>query len=216
MAELLPKDQRGQMLLLATIAAITTGYVLWQGFSPIGIDGMKQYAARRDTMQQRIDTLERRVQRAKSEVAQGTAQQLRERLDQHRNSLALMSQLVPASGEVPNLLDDITSRARARGAAIIGVTPQPLESSAPFDVMRQRYTVTGLYDQVGEFLADIASLPRIVVPYGVSLAPVTGSAADTASASLLQVSFTIRTFVKPTPEPGAAGQTPAPAGGPRE
>jgi Tfp pilus assembly protein PilO len=216
-AEILPKDRRGQILLLLTVAAVTTLYVLWQGFAPVGIDGMAQYNLRRDSLQARIDTLEARVRRAKAVVRRGTTQQLTERLALYRSTLELMRQLVPSSGEVPNLLDDITSRAKMRGATVAVFNPQPAESGTPFDVMRERFTVNGRFDQVSEFLTDIASLPRIVVPYDVRLERLTGPTVDTTQRrALLRASFQIRTYVKSatTPLPGAApppATTPAPA-----
>jgi type IV pilus assembly protein PilO len=201
-AEILPKDRRGQILLALTVAAVATLYVLWQGLALAGIDGMTQYNLRRDSLQTRIDTLEARVGRAKAVVRHGTTQQLTERLALYRSTLELMRQLVPSSGEVPNLLDDITSRAKIRGATVAVFNPQPAESGTPFDVMRERFTVNGRFDQVSEFLTDIASLPRIVVPYDVRLERITGPAADTTQRrALLRASFQIRTYVKSVAEP---------------
>jgi hypothetical protein len=79
-AEILPKDRRGQILLLLTVAAVTTLYVLWQGFAPVGIDGVTQYNLRRDSLLARIVVLESRVTHLKAEVRHGTTQQLTERL----------------------------------------------------------------------------------------------------------------------------------------
>jgi len=205
-AEILPKDRRGQILLLLTVAAVTTLYVLWQGFAPVGIDGVSQYNLRRDSVRTRIDTLEQRVRRAKTVVRHGTTQQLAERLALYRSTLELMRQLVPSSGEVPNLLDDITSRAKMRGARVAVITQPSVESGTPFDVMREGFTVIGRFDQVSEFLTDIASLARIVVPYDVRLERLTEPAADTTQRRAdLQASFQIRTYVKSAaaPLPGA-------------
>jgi Tfp pilus assembly protein PilO len=216
-AEILPKDRRGQVLLLLTIAALTTGYILWQGFSPLGIAGLTATRATRDTMQTTIDTIEARVRRAKADVQHGTVQVLEERLALYRANLALMRQLVPSSSEMPNLLDDITSRAKIRGATVAAFNPQPVESGSPFDTQKIRFTVVGLFDQIGEFLGDISSLPRIVVPYDVKLERATGPASDsTRSRALLAVSFQIRTFVKTAAQgSGAAEAPPASAAGAR-
>ena len=221
MAEILPKDRRGQILLMLTVAAVTTGYVLWQGFSPIGVAGITANNAARDTLQAQIDTIEVRVRRAKADVQHGTVQLLEERLALYRANLDLMRQLVPTSSEMPNLLDDITSRAKIRGATVAAFTPQPVESGSPFDTQKIRFTVTGLFDQIGEFLGDISSLPRIVVPYEVKLERVSGPTADTSrSKATLAASFQIRTFVKAAAGPGSgpgaaapAAQRPAPAPG---
>jgi hypothetical protein len=78
-----------------------------------------------------------------------------------------------------------------------------------FDIYRYRLQVYGHYDQVGEFLADVASLPRIMVPQGLALIPATQQTqklvGDTLGA-LLEASFDLRTYVKrPTAAPGAGG-----------
>jgi Tfp pilus assembly protein PilO len=204
-AEIFPKDRRGQMLALLTIAAVFTLWVLWKGFEwPVHIDGMNQYNLRRDSLLARIVVLESRVTHLKAEVRHGTTQQLTERLALYTSSLELMRQLVPSSGEVPNLIDDIGSRAKVRGATFAGYLPQPAEPGTPFDVIRQGFTVTGRFDQVSEVLTDVASLTRIVVPYNVRLVRITGPAADTLQRrALLTATFMIRAYVKSAPLPGA-------------
>lgn len=186
---LIPQDRRGQILLFATMAALAGGYFLWS-------EGIKPAQARAAATRGVIDSLTREVQAAKRDLARGTVDQLEQQLAGYEASLGLMRQLVPASGEVPNLLDDISSRAKIRGATVAQVVPAPPESGPVFDTQRYRMAVTGMYDQIGEFLSDIASLPRIIVPYGVHLERATGAAADTARSSLLQASFEIRTYVK--------------------
>jgi len=72
--------------------------------------------------------------------------------------------------------------------------------------------VYGHYDQLGEYLADVASLPRIVVPQDVTLSsapPATAKLLGDTAGALLLAEFTIRTFVKSSspPPPKAAGGT---------
>ncbi len=214
MATVIPQDRRGQTLLLLTVVAVVAIYALWQGLSFAGIDGVTQYKLRRDSIQVQVDTLEAQVRRAKADVQHGTVGLLETRLAQFRANLDLMRQLVPTSVEVPNLLDDISSRAKMRGATVADFTPQGLESGSPFDTQRARFTVTGQFDQVGEFMSDIASLPRIVVPYDLRVERQTGPGVDTTQhRTILRVGFQIRTFVKSaTPETAAPA---APAAAPR-
>lgn len=197
----LPQDRRGQLLLTFTILAVGFIYFAWTGTPFGGVRGVTQMNAQRDSLQNQIDSLERQVQAAQRAVRQGTVAQLERALAEYRATLDLMRQLVPNGEEMPNLLDDISSRAKARGATITNYVPVPLESGAPFDTKRVRVQVTGRYDQIGEYLSDIASLPRIIVPYDVHLerlaAPGGTTAADSARAQMLQASFHIRTFVKP-------------------
>ena len=220
MASVIPQDRRGQTLLLLTVVAVVAIYVLWQGFSALGIDGVKQYKLRRDSIQVQVDTLEAQVRRAKADVQRGTVGVLETRLAQFRATLDQLRQLVPTSTAVPNLLDDISSRAKMRGATVADFTPQGLESGSPFDTQRARFTVTGDFDQVGEFLADIASLPRVVVPYDLRIERQSGPGVDTTQhRTILRVGFQIRTFVKSAAPEGAAPAAPASApraGGDRE
>lgn len=213
---LLPQDRRGQILLALTVAAVAGGYFLSCG-PPFGsLRGLQQLAAARDSVISDTTKLSGQVKRARAVLRSGSEERLQQRLEEYRAHLDLMRQLVPLSGEVPNLLDDISSRAKIRGANVINFVPQPLESGSPFDTQRFRFTVTGRYDQVGEFLADIASLPRIIVPYNVHLARIESPTADTTLRSqeaLLQANFHIRTFVKAAPADTAAPSPQRSAGG---
>jgi len=59
--------------------------------------------------------------------------------------------------------------------------------------------VIGRYDQIGEWLADVASLQRIIVPQDVSMAAANQAAAKAlgdTSGALLEAKLQIRTFVK--------------------
>jgi type IV pilus assembly protein PilO len=148
---------------------------------------------------------------AKQELAKGTADDLRKQLDGHRSSLALLRQMVPEMNEVPNLLDAISTRAKIRGVTLAQVVPLPeVAGPAPFNTYTYNLSVLGHYDEIGEFLADIASLPRIIVPQGVTMAPAASNSAkvmgDTTGA-LLEAKFQIRTFVKSAEPEGANSGT---------
>jgi type IV pilus assembly protein PilO len=120
---------------------------------------------------------------------------------------------VPERNEVPNLLDDISTRGRIRGVTLSQVVPLPVESGpAPFDTYRYTISVIGHYDQIGEFLADVASLQRIIVPQDVSLIAANQTAAKAlgdTSGALLEAKMQIRTYVKSgntgVPEGDASG-----------
>jgi len=206
---LIPQDQRGQISLLATAVALVGIYFMWAGLSLVGLKGYKPMGLRADSLRTEINAIDAQVSKAKRDVAQGALTKMEQRLAEFTSSLHLMRQLVPSSSEVPNLLDDIASRAKMRGATFAGFTPQALESGAPFDTQRYKLSAVGTYDQLAEFLTDIASLPRIIVPYDVHFQRVSGPAADTSSAgATLQATFTVRTYVKP-----AAADTSAAARG---
>ena len=76
------------------------------------------------------------------------------------------------------LLDDISTRAKIRGVNLAEVAPLPEERGpAPFDDLQVQHAVMGHYDQIGEFLGDIASLQRIIVPVDLTIAPANAASA---------------------------------------
>jgi type IV pilus assembly protein PilO len=204
-------SQKATPVLVMLLAGLT-GYVAYTG-TLIDSAGMTGLAAREErvvAMRDTIAQLQASTDSAKRELARGTVEDLRKRLDTYRGSLALLRRLVPERNEVPNLLDDISSRGRIRGVMLSQVVPMPVQSGpVPFDTYKYNMSVIGRYDQIGQFLADVASLQRIIVPYDLTLDQANTAAAkalgDTTGA-LLEAKFQVRTFVKSsTPEGQASG-----------
>ena len=194
-------SQKATPVLVILLAAMA-GYVGYTGavIDGLGLQGLsarqEQVVAVKDT----IARLEAATDSAKRELARGTVEDLRKRLETYRGSLALLRRLVPERNEVPNLLDDISSRGKIRGVTLSSVVPLPVEAGpAPFDTYKYNMSVIGRYDQIGQFLADVASLQRIIVPYDLTLDQASVAAAkalgDTTGA-LLEAKFQVRTFVK--------------------
>ena len=195
----LPTDQRGQVMALLAVAAIAGAYVVW---TYVVQPERTQIA----TLQAETDSLQRIVDAAKADLSQGTVEDLRRAVQEYAASLELARRLVPERNEVPTLIDDISTKSKIREITLGTIQPLSPEAGSPFDTHRFRLEVFGHYDQVGEFLSDIASLERIIVPTDLSLKPATQAAqrllGDTLG-GLLVASFTIKTYVK----------SPAPAGG---
>ncbi|HEY7613565.1 MAG TPA: type 4a pilus biogenesis protein PilO [Gemmatimonadales bacterium] len=203
--------QKSTPVLVILLAGLT-GYIAYTG-AVIDTAGMRGLAARQEQVTAVKDTiaqLQAATDSAKRELARGSVEDLRRRLETYRGSLSLLRRLVPERNEVPNLLDDISSRGRIRGVTLAQVVPLPLEAGpVPFDTYKYNMSVIGRYDQIGQFLADVASLQRIIVPYDLTLAPANMTSAkalgDTTGA-LLEAKFQVRTFVKSsTPEGQASG-----------
>jgi type IV pilus assembly protein PilO len=204
-------SQKATPLLVMLLAGLT-GYIAYTGtlIESAGLTGLAAREERVVAMRDTIARLQAGTDSAKRELARGTVEDLRKRLDTYRGSLALLRRLVPERNEVPNLLDDISSRGRIRGVTLSQVVPMPVEAGpVPFDTYKYNMSVIGRYDQIGQFLADVASLQRIIVPYDLTLDQANTTAAkalgDTTGA-LLEAKFQVRTFVKsPTPEGQASG-----------
>ena len=198
--------------LLVILLAGLTGYIAYTGtvIDSAGLSGLAAREERVVALRDTIETLQAATDSAKRELARGSVEDLRRRLETYRGSLSLLRRLVPERNEVPNLLDDISSRSRIRGVTLATVVPLPVEAGpAPFNTYKYNMSVIGRYDQIGQFLADVASLQRIIVPYDVSLDQANASAAKAlgdTSGSLLEAKFQVRTFVKSTtPEGQASG-----------
>jgi len=204
-------SQKATPLLVMLLAGLT-GYVAYTGtvIESAGLAGLAARQERVVAMRDTIAQLQAATDSAKRELARGTVEDLRHRLDTYRGSLALLRRLVPERNEVPNLLDDISSRGRIRGVTLSQVVPMPVQAGpAPFDTYKYNMSVIGRYDQIGQFLADVASLQRIIVPYDLTLDQANMSSAKAlgdTSGSLLEAKFQVRTFVKSsTPEGQASG-----------
>jgi len=205
----MPKDQRSQIMLILVILALGGGYAFWTYVHTPTANAM-------DVQQKTLDSLNGVIEKARADLAAGTVEDLRRKADEYEADLGLMRQLVPEKNDVPNLLDDISTKMKIRGVTQQQFAPASVDHGSPFDTYQYKLSVFGHYDQLGEFFADIASMPRIVVPQNVSLKPATPNVmkllGDTLG-GLLEADLTLRTYVKAPPPPTAA-KKPAAAAAP--
>lgn len=193
--------EKGTSVLLILLAGLV-GYVVYTGtlLDTVGMKGLQQRKAEIAAIQDTVKNLEAQTDSAKRELARGTVEDLRHKLESYRASLSLLRRLVPERNEVPNLLDDISTRAKIRGVNLAEVSPLPEERGpAPFTTYKYNMRVMGHYDQIGEFLGDIASLQRIIVPVDLTIAPANPASAKAlgdSSGAMLEARFQIRTYVK--------------------
>ena len=149
--------------------------------------------------QAHVDSLDKKNQQAKADIAQGSLQKLRAQSAEYEQSLRVMRQLVPRSNEVPALLEDISTAARRVGLDLASVEPMPVLPGEQFDTYRYKLGVTGGYHPVGQFLSNVGSLNRIIAPVtmDIKLHPI----ADKTKArvkkgeSLIDTQFQVQTYV---------------------
>lgn len=205
---LLPKNQREQVMVLLVIVAVAlVGLYYAYVFSP--------KATVLTSLQSHVDSLDVNNQRAKAEMAKGNVDQLRAEAAKLQENLEVMRQLVPTSNEVPALLEQVSTAARRVGLDLATVKPQPVIEGEQFDTYRYQVAVIGDYHALGEFLANVGSLTRIVAPVNLALSPLgNGAAVDQRKKALknnnsvLDSRFELQTYVAKTAAP-----RPAPAGG---
>lgn len=205
---LFPKNQRDQVMVLLVIVAVAL----------IGLYYAYVYSPKADVLadlQAHVDSLDINNQRAKAELAKGNVDQLRAEAAKLQDNLEVMRQLVPTSNEVPALLEQVSTAARRVGLDLATVKPQPVVEGEQFDTYRYQVAVIGDYHALGEFLANVGSLTRIVAPVNLALSPLgNGAAVDQRKKALknnnsvLDSRFELQTYVAKTAAP-----RPAPAGG---
>ena len=205
-------SQKSAPVLVVLLAGVV-GYIAYTGavIDNLGMNGVTARQERVVAMRDTLAQLSAATDSAKKELARGTVEDLRNRLETYRGSLSLLRRLVPERNEVPNLLDDISSRGKIRGVTLSQVVPLPVEAGpVPFDTYKYNMSVIGHYDQIGEFLADVASLQRIIVPYDLSVGAANSSAAKAlgdSTGAMLEARFQIRTYVKTPNSEGEASGT---------
>ena len=206
-------SQKSTPIFLLLLAGLV-GYMVYSGagISAVGYHGLAAEKVHIAAVKDTIRTLQAQTDSAKRELATGTVEDLKHRLEGYRASLSLLRRLVPERSEVPNLLDDMSTRAKIRGVTLSRADPVlPAEAGpAPFETQKFNVSVLGHYDQIGAFLADVASLQRIIVPVELNIVaapPQSAKALGDSTGALLEAKFQIRTYVKSAGTEGEASGT---------
>ena len=185
------------------------------GFMAVMIAGAYWYflykpkAAELAVVQAHVDSLEKRNQQARADIAQGSLQKMRAQSAEYEQSLRVMRQLVPRSNEVPALLEDMSTAARRVGLDLATVEPMPVLPGEQFDTYRYQLAVIGGYHAVGQFLSNVGSLNRIIAPVTLAIrlqpAAARTKARVKAGESLINTEFQVQTYVARTTPYVAAG-----------
>jgi len=135
--------------------------------------------------------------------------------DMHQQFGTLLRQL-PNKTEVPNLLVDITQAGLGRGLNFVLFKPEKEKPQEFYAELPINIKVTGGYHELGQFISDLAALPRIVTVGDINIA-------SDAKTNILTMSAIARTYrylepeeieaLKPKGKPGV--RPPVPAGGGR-
>lgn len=199
---LLPTDPRKQRLLMVAILGLG---------APVAYQQLV-YAPKSTTLHQletHLDTLDSLNRLSKVEVAKGSAAKMSAEAAQFDAQLAVLRGLVPTQNEVPALLDMISGAARHAGLELSAVAPDGVVNGDEFDTYKYKIGVSGPYHKIGEFLANVGSLPRIIAPINLALVPSTHPATDVKvgkDEQLLDATFDIQTYVAhAVPAPAQAG-----------
>jgi Tfp pilus assembly protein PilO len=194
---------RSKSIVTILIVALL-GYMIYtgEGLTTFGLQGLKAKQDRVKVLQDSITALTAQTDSLKKDLAKGSIEDVKKQTEAYRSTLDALRQLVPDQNEVPGLIDAISTRAKIRGVHLAAIGPQPVEvGPSPFDTHRYKMSVIGHYDQIGEFLTDMAGLKRVIVPTDVSMSIANAAAAralgDTTK-SMLEARFFVKTYVKST------------------
>jgi type IV pilus assembly protein PilO len=151
------------------------------------------YTQEVDTMQTRLERLETRNAQARARATQ--SRQLEERLVEFERHITRLEQLVPRSEEVSQLLFQIHQQAERSGLEVARFTPGRTEQGSHYNRRVFEITVLGSYHDVGRFLAQVGSLPRIITPTNLRVTPNPGP--NDEETRRLEADFRIETYVLP-------------------
>jgi type IV pilus assembly protein PilO len=203
---LLPQDQRSQKLIAIGLIAVGLAAAYQQlVWTPKNVE--------LHALSVRLDALDSLNRVAKAEVAKGSATKMKQEAEGYARQLTILRRLVPTQNEVPALLESVASAARRAGLDLSDVQPDGVVNGDQFDTYRYKMGVTGPYEKVGAFLANVGSLPRIIAPINVSMMPAAriGEMKPKKGEQFLDVKFQIQTYVAhsalelatPSAKPGA-------------
>lgn len=189
--------------------AIICGLLLFAGYYLLIADELAQY----EQEQKKEQGLKETYLSKKALAINLPAYKLQ--MDEMHQAFGTLLRQLPNKTEVPNLLVDITQAGLGRGLNFVLFKPDKEKPQEFYAELPINIKVTGSYHELGQFVSDLAALPRIVTIGNIDIS------AD-AKTGILNMSAVARTFrylepeeieaLKPKPKPGAKPAAP-PAGG---
>jgi type IV pilus assembly protein PilO len=188
---LLPTKQRDQILLIVIVLSLgaIAGYFMYL------YEDKSQAIA---TLETHVTALEDMNEKIKADAKRGTFDKLRREAAQYEKTLAVLTQLVPSTNEVPTLLDQVSTAARRAGLELQDVAPGGPQPGEDFDTYKYKLAVIGGFHPIAQFLTNIATLERIVAPMNIEvhvLSTPKGEKRARAGEALLEAKFDIQTYV---------------------
>jgi type IV pilus assembly protein PilO len=185
-----PKQRNALLAIILTVAAVYGAYTYL--YSPDKVE--------LDAMQVHVNDLQTKNRQAQIQAARG-GQDLEARNALYERHLMELEQLIPQTEEVPQLMRTLTSEARSANVEVSTLTQEPDQPSEFYIRKSWTLSVYGEYDDVGRFITSIATLPRIITPINVDLAPfpIPTTVAPMDLQSPVTATFGIELYVLPDP-----------------
>jgi type IV pilus assembly protein PilO len=131
-------------------------------------------------------------------LAEQGGPELQQRLALYEQHMERLEMLIPRREQVPELLHAMTLRAQGTGVELTRMKPEAEEPTPYYTRQTYEIGVRGTYHDVGLFLSEVGSLPRIITPTEFKLAGNTGLM-NKQGMPLLNANFRIMTYIIPEP-----------------
>ncbi len=186
---LIPQERHKQVCLLIGFVALAAIYGWFEYiYTPRSLEV--------EELTSRLEQIQDRNRRANIVALQGEAE-LEERLVVYERHVRRLEELIPASEEVPALLNTIAMEARRARVELGSLRPEPASPGEFYTRRSYDMAAVGEYHDVGRFLTSIASLPRIVTPVDLEIQPFSGPPPRPGVENPVVVRFRILTYVLP-------------------
>jgi type IV pilus assembly protein PilO len=187
---LLPSDPQTQKKLFAGIVPLLLLFAFYQFYHT-------DRAVEVSELETQLEVLETANNSARVLAAQG-GPELQKRLAMYEQHMKRLEELIPRREEVAELLHSMGLRAQSSGVELTKMKPEVDEAGAFYTKRTYEMGVKGTFHEVGEFLAEVGSLPRIVTSTELKLGR-KGTEIDRAGSPLVDARFRIVTYVLPEP-----------------
>jgi type IV pilus assembly protein PilO len=198
MAEPLDSEQKKRLLLVVVMLAAVAYFAYDRLYKP---QSEKVVA-----LETRLEALKSRNQTARRLTEQNGRTEVERRLTLYRDQLVRVEGLIPSNEELPDLLDAISAEAQRTGVELSLIQPAGATAESYYTRRTYQLAVLGHYHEIGAFLTEIASLPRIITPTSLNVT-VKSDSASTGDPTL-EATFAIETYVLPVTPVGAAAVKP--------
>ncbi|MCG6987937.1 MAG: type 4a pilus biogenesis protein PilO [Gemmatimonadetes bacterium] len=195
-----PKQRNAMVVAILLVALFYPFYSFWY----------KGHKAEVDDMQAHLERLQDNNRRAELTSARGGGRNLEQRMALYQRQVSKLEQLIPSAEDVPALVNSIAGYAIRSNVKLERLNPEPLEPAAYYTKSTYDVGAIGEYHDVGRFITEIASLPRIVSPVQMSVTLYSQAQLYPDYKSPVIATFQIETYVLPEPGTKAAA---AKAGG---
>ena len=178
-----PKQKQALAVIAVSLVVLYFANNLWYSGA---MEAVEAEEARVENMQAQNRTAQALAIRA--------GQDTEERMALYERHIAQLEQLIPAQAEVAALVDQISLAGREVGVTVATLRTNPPEAGEFYTVQTFDMSVFGEFHDVGRFLTDIASLPRILTPMDVSVEEFVDPRGSTFDAPVV-VNFRFQTYV---------------------